>query len=95
MADLILGKQERLAKMREQKRKRDADKKAKQDALMGGSSASLFGTDGKSNISNAFIDSILRDEDPFTANLESKDAPVLVNNSGKDPLKVSSYVIDM
>ena len=56
MADLILGKQERLAKMREQKRKRDAEKKAKQDALTGGMSGSVFGADGRANISNAFID---------------------------------------
>lgn len=79
MADLILGKQERLAKMREQKRKRDAEKKAKADALMGGNSGSMFGNDGKANISNAFIDSILRDEDPFTPKEEAKkDGPIMV-----------------
>ena len=72
MADLILGKQERLAKMREQKRKRDAEKKAKQDALTGGMSGSVFGADGRANISNAFIDQILRDEDPFAPKEEQK-----------------------
>jgi len=51
--------------MREQKRARDAEKKAKQEKLTGGMSSSIFGSDGKTSISNAFIDQILRDEDPF------------------------------
>jgi len=42
--------------MREQKRIRDAEKKAKQDKLTGGMASSVFGADGKANISNAFID---------------------------------------
>ena len=63
---------------------------------MGGSSGNMFGTDGKSNISNAFIDSILRDEDPFAPKDESNvAATVLVGSSDKDPLKMSTYVIDM
>ena len=48
--------------MREQKRIRDAEKKARQDKITGGGA---LGTDGKASISNAFIDQILRDEDPF------------------------------
>ena len=51
--------------MREQKRARDEEKKKKQDKLTGGMSDSLFGADGKSAVTNAFIDKILRDEDPF------------------------------
>ena len=54
MTDLILSKQERLQKMREQKRARDAEKKAKQDKISGGMS-SVF-ADSKASISNAFID---------------------------------------
>jgi hypothetical protein len=95
MADLILGKQERLAKMREQKRKRDAEKKAKQDALTGGMGGSVFGADGRANISNAFIDQILRDEDPFAPKEEQKS---MIQDDGKaqlEPLKVSGYVVDM
>ena len=48
--------------MREQKRIRDAEKMARQQKLTGGGA---LGTDGKASISNAFIDQILRDEDPF------------------------------
>lgn len=55
MADLIQSKQERLQKMREQKRARDAEKKAKQDKITGGMSSSLL-ADSKASISNAFID---------------------------------------
>ena len=47
--------------MREQKRMRDENKKKKMNALTGGSS---MYADGK-NISNAYIDQILNDEDPF------------------------------
>jgi len=36
MADAIQSKQERLAKMREQKRKRDEEKKSKANYLTGG-----------------------------------------------------------
>ena len=73
MTDNIISKQERLQKwvhfssltlyrMREQKRIRDAEKKARQDKITGGGA---LGGDGKASISNAFIETILRDEDPF------------------------------
>ena len=82
--------------MREQKRKRDADKKAKQDALTGGMGGSVFGADGRANISNAFIDQILRDEDPFAPKEEQKS---FVQDDGAksnlEALKVSGYVVDM
>ena len=42
-------------RMREQKRVRDAEKKARQDKLTGGAGGNLFG-EGKTSISNAFID---------------------------------------
>ena len=49
-------------RMREQKRIRDAEKKARQEKITGGGA---LGADGKASISNAFIETILRDEDPF------------------------------
>lgn len=48
--------------MREQKRIRDEAKKAREQKITGGGA---LGADGKASISNAFIDQILRDEDPF------------------------------
>jgi hypothetical protein len=48
--------------MREQKRLRDEAKKVREQKLTGGGA---LGADGKASISNAFIDQILRDEDPF------------------------------
>ena len=45
--------------MREQKRKRDEEKKAKMNYLTGGTSGD------KSVITNAYLDQILNDEDPF------------------------------
>ena len=41
-------------RMREQKRVRDAEKKARQDRLTGGAGGLM--TEGKTSISNAFID---------------------------------------
>lgn len=75
--------------MREQKRARDEEKKKKQDKLTGGMSDSLFGADGKSAVTNAFIDKILRDEDPFSVEEQKAQDEV------KEQLKMSSFVIDM
>jgi hypothetical protein len=48
--------------------------------------------EGKTNISNAFIDQILRDEDPFAyLNEEKKDE----DKQQKIELKLSSFVVDM
>lgn len=88
MADLILSKQERLQKMREEKRKRDQAKIERQKKLTGGLTA---GELGKTQISNNIIDSILRDEDPFSVPEENKEE----EEKSKAELKESNYVIDM
>jgi hypothetical protein len=76
--------------MREQKRVRDATKKAAQDKITGGLVGAM--QEGKANISNAFIDQILRDEDPFAyLNEEKKDE----SSQPKIELKLSCFVVDM
>ena len=49
--------------MREAKRARDAEKKAKIERITGGVAAVDM---GKVSISNSIIDDILNDKDPFT-----------------------------
>jgi hypothetical protein len=75
--------------MREDKRKRDEDRKVRQQRLTGGG-ASMFGADGAPQIDNAFIDKILRDEDPYEHKEEKKE-----EEKESVKLKTSSYVIDM
>lgn len=58
--------------MREQKRLRDQERKAKEDRLAGAVGGKLFGDDGKPNIDNAFIDRILNDEDPYSTTKEEE-----------------------
>ena len=77
--------------MREQKRIRDEEKKRKHNAITGGNSV---GTDGRQNISNAFIDQILNDEPLFPQANETTNQSQFIEKP-KEELKVSSYVVDL
>ena len=79
--------------MREQKRQRDLDRKAKEDKLAGASGGRLFGDDGRPNIDNAFIERILRDEDPYAA--PEKEEGKTEAQGGREELKVSQFVVDL
>lgn len=89
MADNILSKQERLQKMREDKRLRMAKKKAAEDRITGGNSIL-----NASSISNKFIDDILNDKDPFAAEVE-EEKQEMVARVKLEELKSSTYVVDM
>ena len=77
--------------MREQKRIRDEAKKAREQKITGGGA---LGADGKASISNAFIDQILRDEDPFAQPDDSANQSQILEKV-KEECKISSYVVDM
>jgi hypothetical protein len=78
--------------MREQKRQRDAERKAREQRITGGLGGSLFNADGRPNIDNAFIDRILNDEDPYSkpAEEEKKEA-----EGAQAELKQANFVIDI
>jgi len=77
--------------MREQKRKRDEEKKAKMNYLTGGTSGD------KSVITNAYLDQILNDEDPFAPKVTEAGATSQVTRivGEKVALATSSYVVDL
>jgi hypothetical protein len=79
--------------MREQKRLRDAERKAREQRITGGLGGSLFGTDGRPNIDNAFIDRILNDEDPYSKMDEEEKKEH--DTSSKNELKQANFVVDM
>jgi len=73
-------------RMREQKRKRDEEKKAKMDQL------NFKFPEGKTSIDNDIINQILNDEDPFAP----KEVQQQVEEKAeRTELKVSTFVIDM
>jgi len=72
--------------MREQKRKRDEEKKAKMDQL------NFKFPEGKTSIDNDIINQILNDEDPFAPKEVQQQLEEKVERT---ELKVSTFVIDM
>lgn len=76
--------------MREQKRQRDAERKAREQRITGGLGGSLFGADGRPNIDNAFIDKILNDEDPYSKQEEEKK-----EQETRFELKQANFVVDI
>lgn len=77
--------------MREQKRKRDEEKKAKMNYLTGGTNSG-----DKNVITNAYLDQILNDEDPFAPKVTEASAAAKTRVVGEmEPLLTSTYVIDI